>query len=228
MTTDAPPDGAVENPHDQELSRRRFLATAWFDLARTLVRTTLGFTPPVASRAFAYAGLALYEAVVPGSRRHQSLQRVMPGLRVPSPGDERLDWPAVANAALASMMRLLFPTTSVTNQAAIDALEASFAGSPDDALYGRAVADGVFAWSRSDGGHEGYLRNFPADYIAPAGPGLWVPTRRRSNRLSSRRGDGIGASPSSPVRPARPGRRRATPRNAPRTSMPRRSRCTAP
>jgi hypothetical protein len=224
MTTDALPDGAVENPHDQELSRRRFLATAagaaaagavtwgltgrgaagaavadrrrderrdrrpgpddvdagvataWFDLARTLVRTTLGFTPPVASRAFAYAGLALYEAVVPGSRRHQSLQRVMPGLRVPSPGDERLDWPAVANAALASILRLLFPTTSVTNQAAIDALEASFAGSPDDALYGRAVADGVFAWSRSDGGHEGYLRNFPADYIARAGPGLWVPT----------------------------------------------------
>jgi hypothetical protein len=28
----------------------------------------------------------------------------------------------------------------------------------------------------SDGGHEGYLRNFPADYAPPAGPGLWVPT----------------------------------------------------
>ncbi len=153
------------------------VATAWFDLARTLVRTTLGFTPPVASRAFAYTGLALYEAVVPGSRRYQSLQRVMPGLRVPSPDDDRLDWPAVANAALASMMRLLFPTTSVNNRAAIDALEASFTGSSGDAsAYGRAVADSVFAFAWTDGGHEGYLRNFPADYIPPAGPGLWVPT----------------------------------------------------
>jgi PAP2 superfamily len=240
MTTDAPLDGAVEGPHDEGLSRRRFLAsaagaaaagamtwrlagpgagvagaaafdggrqgrrrpqggrrdrrgpddvdagvaTAWFDLARTLVRTTLGFTPPVASRAFAYAGLALYEAVVPGSRRYKSLQPAMPGLRVPPPGDERLDWPAVANAALASVMRQLFPTTSVANRAAIDALEASLSGSSGNssssssasALYGRAVADSVFAWSRTDGGHEGYLRNFPADYVAPAGPGLWVPT----------------------------------------------------
>jgi hypothetical protein len=40
--------------------------TAWFDLALRLVRTTAGFTPPVASRAFAYAGITLYEAIVPG------------------------------------------------------------------------------------------------------------------------------------------------------------------
>jgi hypothetical protein len=152
------------------------VATSWFDLARTLVRTTLGFTPPVASRAFAYVGLALYEAVVPGSRRYQSLQRVLPGLRVPSPDHDRLDWPAVANTALATMLRMLFPTTSESNRAAIDALEASFTGSSDDALYGRAVAESVFAWSLTDGGHEGYLRNFPANYVPPAGPGLWVPT----------------------------------------------------
>jgi hypothetical protein len=40
--------------------------TAWFDLALVLVRTTPGFSPPVASRAFGYAGVALYEAVAPG------------------------------------------------------------------------------------------------------------------------------------------------------------------
>lgn len=37
--------------------------TVWFDLALGLVRTTPGFSPPVASRAFGYAGVALYEAV---------------------------------------------------------------------------------------------------------------------------------------------------------------------
>lgn len=41
---------------------------------------------------------------------------------------------------------------------------------------GRSVAQTIFDWSRVDGGHEGYLRNFPADYVPPAGPGLWVPT----------------------------------------------------
>jgi hypothetical protein len=34
----------------------------------------------------------------------------------------------------------------------------------------------VLAACRSDGGDEGYLRNFPADYVPPPGAGLWVPT----------------------------------------------------
>jgi hypothetical protein len=38
------------------------------------------------------------------------------------------------------------------------------------------VAYAVFAWSVIDGGHEGYLRNFPASYVPPVGSGLWVPT----------------------------------------------------
>jgi PAP2 superfamily len=84
------------------------------------------------------------------------------------------------------MMRLLFPTTGDANKAAIDDLDASFADrsrrrtmqaafTRSDA-YGRSVAQGVFGWSRRDGGHEAYLRNFPAGYVPPMGPGLWVPT----------------------------------------------------
>jgi hypothetical protein len=38
------------------------------------------------------------------------------------------------------------------------------------------VAAAVFDWSKGDGGHEGYLRNFPTDYVPPVGPGLWTPT----------------------------------------------------
>jgi hypothetical protein len=162
------------------------VATAWFDLSRTLARTTPGFSPPVASRAFAYAGIALYEALVPGSRGYRSLQHVLPGLRVDKRTDRSLDWPTVANSTLATMMRLLFPTTSDANKADIDSLEASFADRSrrqttrsvamrSDAL-GRSVAQSVFGWSRRDGGHEAYLRNFPPDYVAPVGPGLWVPT----------------------------------------------------
>jgi hypothetical protein len=41
---------------------------------------------------------------------------------------------------------------------------------------GVAVARHVFDWSRGDGGHEAFRRNFPA-YTPPAGPGLWVPTQ---------------------------------------------------
>jgi PAP2 superfamily protein len=37
------------------------------------------------------------------------------------------------------------------------------------------VAAAVLAWSATDGGHEGYARNFPP-YRPPSGEGLWIPT----------------------------------------------------
>ena len=66
---------------------------AWFDLSLALVRSATGFSPPVASRAFAYAGLTLYEAVVPAMERHRSLGGLFRGLNgLPLCRDERYDW----------------------------------------------------------------------------------------------------------------------------------------
>jgi hypothetical protein len=162
------------------------VATAWFDLVSTLVRTTPGFSPPVASRAFGYAGITLYESVVPGSPDYRSLDRVLPGFDSVPGGSRQLHWEAVANAALAEIVRSLFPTADDTGRQAIDELESAFdeqfgrAASPQlmrrSTDHGRRVAAAVFEQSRDDGGHEGYARNFPRDYIAPVGPGLWVPT----------------------------------------------------
>ncbi len=42
--------------------------------------------------------------------------------------------------------------------------------------HGDRVAEAIFAWSATDGGHEGYLSNFPAGYIPPIGPGRWQHT----------------------------------------------------
>jgi hypothetical protein len=42
--------------------------------------------------------------------------------------------------------------------------------------YGQQMAAALFAWSKSDGGHEGYNRNFPAEFVAATGPGQWQPT----------------------------------------------------
>lgn len=160
--------------------------TAWFDLALGLVRTTPGFSPPVAARAFGYAGVALHEAVAPGITKRRSFAGVLNGLaRAPGPADSTYHWPTVANSALATILRLLFPTTPSGNIAAIDELERRFAGEAQAALpfgiYKRSVARGtdlarhVFDWSTTDGGHEAFRNNFPA-YTPQSGPGLWVPT----------------------------------------------------
>jgi PAP2 superfamily len=163
------------------------VATRWFDLSLRLVRGTAGYSPPVASRAFGCAGITLYEALVPGMRGFRSLGRLLRGpLELPRE-DRRAsyDWELVANAALAGVFRGLFPTAPADLQAAVSELEAAVANDRRGATRqdvfdrsverGRAVAAAIFAWSRADGGHEGYLRNFPP-YTPPVGPGLWVPT----------------------------------------------------
>jgi hypothetical protein len=160
------------------------VATAWFDLSLELVRTTPGFSPPVASRAFGYAGLALYEALVPGMEGFRSLTGVLPGLTALAAADRNraYDWPTVANAALAEVLRGLFPASQAPAVNALESRLEALVGSrlpsgirARSSERGRQVAAAVVDWSRSDGGHEGYLRNFPA-YTPPVGPGLWAPT----------------------------------------------------
>lgn len=175
------PTGAATASFDSTVAR------SWFDLALTLTRTTAGFTPPVASRAFGYEGVALWETVrhgIPGAESLVGQLTDLTSLPLPLAGKPH-HWAAAANAALARMLRLLHPTTSAANLTAIDDLETSLAatfttqGSTEtldrSVAFGRKIADAVFFWSRSDRGHEGFRTNFPA-YSPPVGPGLWVPT----------------------------------------------------
>jgi hypothetical protein len=159
-------------------------AVAWFDLLLELIRQTPGYTPPVAARAIGYAGVTLYEALIPGLPERRSLTGTLNGLSaVPATGRRpAYHWPTVAGAALGGLFRELFVTAPPQLRAGIDALEntvgaAAPRGVRDRSIErGRDVALAIASWSHDDGGNEGYLRNFPADYVPPVGPGLWVPT----------------------------------------------------
>lgn len=156
------------------------IARDYFTLEVTLVKETPGLTPPVASRAYGYAGLTLYESLVHGMPAYNSLVGQvtdLSSLSMPEANKE-YHWPAVANAAMASILRSLFPTATATNLAAIDQMESSneaiYATSVADEilqrsiLYGETIAGQIFDFSKTDSGHEGYLRNFPG-YTIPAG-----------------------------------------------------------
>jgi hypothetical protein len=158
--------------------------TVWFDLVQRLIKGTPGYSPPVASRAYGCIGVGLYESLVPGLPDHVSLAGILPSLpRLPRDGNAAAyHWPSVANAALASMARSLFPTAPEELRREIEQLESQlYRNAPRGMLLrsvdrGRDVAAAVDAWSQGDGGHQGYVRNFPSDYVPPVGPGLWVPT----------------------------------------------------
>lgn len=162
------------------------VATEWFDLSIRLIEESPGFSPPVASRALGYMGTTLYEAVVPGMPAHNSfVGRLNELQQLPQPSD-RVYWPAVANSALAGITRKLFRNSDSELLKAIDDLEEKFDGEfkiliensefDRSSEHGRAVAEAIYTWSQSDGGHEGFATNFPDDYTAPTGPGMWIST----------------------------------------------------
>ena len=171
------------------------VATDWFSLALQLAQQTPGFSPPVAARAFGYLGLTLYESVVPGMPAHQSLAGQLNELSsLPwAQPDEPLHWPTVANAALATMTRMMWPTASAENKARIDLLERNIpqkhSADFDPASvtpeitnrsdsFGRLMAMAIMTWARTDGGHEawGPLRRGRENYVPPSGQGQWVAT----------------------------------------------------
>lgn len=164
------------------------VATKWFEQFYALTKACPGFTPPVAARAFGYAGVALYESVVPGIPSHQSLGTKLNGLpQMPIPNlGQNYYWPACANAAMAHLARNLYANMPNTQLEGVNQLEKqmleTFSPFADletlnrSKVFGQAVGEAIFAWSIGDGGHEGYNKNFPTNYTAPTGPGKWVPT----------------------------------------------------
>jgi hypothetical protein len=174
---------------------RANVATEWFQLALLLTQQTPGFSPPVAARALGYLGLTLYESVAPGMPQNQSLAGQLNELKsLPTAQpDEPLHWPSVANAAMATMTRMMFPTASPENRARIDALERSlplkYAQDFDPGVvtvemsnrsqtFGRLMAMAIQTWARTDGGHEAWqpIRRNQQVYVPPSGDGKWAAT----------------------------------------------------
>jgi hypothetical protein len=158
------------------------VAVVWYDQLYDVVKAER-LTPPPASRAYGIAAVALYEALVPGSRENHSLVGQLNALAsVPQPQPAApYHWPTVANSTLASVIQGLFPTASPDTLEAITALEQAFGvqfrSRVPAPVYARSVAQGqvvaeaVLAGAASDGFET--VNNCP--YTPPVGPGLWEP-----------------------------------------------------
>jgi|TARA_R110000737_G_scaffold347664_1_gene379688 hypothetical protein len=159
----------------------------YFDFTLKLTKETPGFTPPVASRAFGYTGLALYEAIVNGMPNNISFVNKLPQFQSVTPisSGAVYHWPTVANNVLAVIIDSLWANASQANKAILHAYKNSYnvifqsqvsaSVYADSKLYGENIANDIFLYSKNDGGHQGYNSNFPTSYVPPVGAGLWVP-----------------------------------------------------
>jgi hypothetical protein len=208
------PRAGAERPPQAPDDLPSEVAFVWFDQLYDLIKAEQ-ITPPPASRVYGLAAVALYEAVVLGSHMHRPLAGQLNGWPVamdtlpatamralvppevvraraqpePAKGQaflrQRLDWPTVANTALARVVRGLFQTLSPGSLAAITAVEQAFAAEGRarvpgpvytlSVVWGRVVAEAVLAWAATDG--SATFTN--CSYMLPMGPGLWEPTPPR-------------------------------------------------
>ena len=160
----------------------------WYRLTLELVRHTPTYSPPVASRSFAYLGVTAFEVIAGGNSQFVSLGGQLNGFETPptpAPG-AKYDEAVALQAAMARAIGSLFGNTGPTGQRAITAigkkLHATAAQSVDPEVaarseaYGRAVADHVLAWSMDDGGATVENMGFPFSYELAEGPAHWIPT----------------------------------------------------
>ncbi len=168
------------------------IASKWADLQLILTQKTSGYTPPVASRAYGLGGLTMYESIVHGMLDHQSLAGQLSGLsKLPQPeAGKAYHWAISLNAGQATILRALYAEASLpqatNNLKVIDSLETALLETfskqtntdtqTRSIQLGKAIANAIFEWSKTDGGHEGYKRNFPVTYKTPVFPGAWQAT----------------------------------------------------
>lgn len=166
------------------------VATKWLNLELDLIKQTpsLGFTPPVSSRALGYTGITLYESVVNGMPLYKSLSGQLNGLSdLPqiTTGSE-YHWPSSANASLYYIIKKLYSNATPANFATMDSLYAAFKTAYQSQVsadvfnrsddFGTQIGTAIHNWSTSDGGNDAQLHNVDPSYVPPVGPGFWVPT----------------------------------------------------
>ena len=160
----------------------------WYTLLLNLVRHTATYSPPVASRAFAYLGVTAYEATASGDEHLQSLAGQLNGLK-DLPQREKgqaYDEAVVLNAALDAAIHDFFSNTGPTGQhvmaahsktmRAETAKEVAGDVAKRSQAYGVKLEQAVFAWSKADGGAVITNLGFPKVYEVSKLPGHWVPT----------------------------------------------------
>lgn len=173
----------------------------WYDLIKTLTTETNGYTPPVASRAFGYISIALYEAVEKGIPDKTSLSGKLNEFEIDVDFDKTKEhhWALVANIALAEMVKYFYANTSQERYIAILELEKKYTEefmfqikerhrnllSSDEItmnVYNRSIllatktVNKIISWSTIDGGFDAQNNNFPSDYFPPQGTAFWEPT----------------------------------------------------
>ncbi|MBA2491179.1 MAG: vanadium-dependent haloperoxidase [Gammaproteobacteria bacterium] len=159
------------------------VASTWFEQLYDIVKAE-ETAPPPASRIYGITAVALYEALVAGTKTHRPLARQLNGLTsMPRPKqNKRYHWPTVANTVLARTIRGLYPAMSKESLRMLRKLKRHIASLQSamvskqlyrrSAAHGRAVTRAILDWAATDG----FASHNECPYFPLSVPGAWEPT----------------------------------------------------
>jgi len=162
----------AENPEIMHRGMRRITDIMRHDI----------FSPPVASRIYAYSSVAAYEALLPAYPENKSLAGQLNGLTECPKPEAAKDYcfPLASITALMKVGKhLIFSESSMDDLKDDIFKEFEAMKIPKDVYqrsiaYGEAVAAHVIAWSKTD--NYAQLRSAPKYTINMKDPSRWVPT----------------------------------------------------
>ncbi|MES1216950.1 MAG: vanadium-dependent haloperoxidase [Bacteroidota bacterium] len=166
------------------------LATKWADLTLNTMVYSFYKSPTYLSRCLGYMGLTMYECVVHADSSQRSLAGQLNGLyNLPQPvNGTDYYWPLVLHAGQDALLRLLIPypdDLAPLSQSYLDSVSKKIEGEESAGIpkfialrsekLGREIATAIYEWSKTDGGDQGFMRNFDPSYTFPTGNSFWVP-----------------------------------------------------
>ena len=140
------------------------------------------YSPPVASRTYAYISVAAYETMIHADKKYLSLAGQLHGLTMPPQPDSTKPLSYTLAAAHAI---LLTGRNFVISEEKVNAFDTTLikefaaAGMPDDVMnnslsYGAEMAQSIIAWAAKDKYKE--TRALPKFAVADEDPTTWKPT----------------------------------------------------
>ncbi|AWV98122.1 phosphoesterase [Arcticibacterium luteifluviistationis] len=206
LTTSCNKGGEDAEPIQEEISTpvstySSTILNEYAGLQLELIKATPGYEAPVAARTMAYLALAAYESAVPGISGKQSLAGQLEGFdNIPEiEKNQEYNWPIAVNASQHTLMKNLYGTTSDVNKTKMDDLKKKYedalkVGVGTDAIersirFGAEMANAVWNYSKTDGGHLAYDNNYPLSNSLFNSVSSWKPTGDKNRPLLPKWGE---------------------------------------
>jgi hypothetical protein len=167
------------------LDRCLTIHEAYLDEAYKLTQNTVGFSAPISARTYAYITLGMYESVRHLAKNPDISQKTHLTIDIDYPDD--IIWEVMANEVnyhlLSYFYRAMPPYDSkrlsqlyieTGNTIAIPRRERRNISTSKE--YGQKIAQTIIQHSRTDGGDDGFAKNYPERYLPKRCTSCWVRT----------------------------------------------------